>query len=167
MNFLASADAREKVWDMIKDIHIALMVTQDQSGKLFARPMGAQEKDANGQLWFFTEKNSPKVEEISGNPNVLLSYSEPDKQNYVSITGTAQIVTDQAKINELWTEAMTTWFPKGKDDPNIALIRVQPESAEYWDVPSSAFIHAYGYVKAKLTGEQPNPGDIGKVRLAS
>lgn len=165
MNFIANAEAREKIWDLIKDIHVALMVTHGENGQLCARPMGAQKKDEQGRLWFFTEKNSPKIEEIEANPNVLLSYSEPSEQNYVSISGRAKIVHDRAKINELWSEMMTTWFPEGKDDPNIALICVEPESAEYWDVPSSAFIHAYGYLKAKLTGKQPHPGDIGKVNM--
>lgn len=167
MNFMANAEAKQKVWDLIKDIHIAQMVTQGDDGKLYARPMGAQEKDEQGRLWFFTEKNSPKISEIEQNPHVLLSYAEPDKQNYVSINGTAFIVNDKAKIHELWSEMMTTWFPKGENDPNITLICVQPDSAEYWDVPSSSFIHAYGYMKAKFTGKQPHPGDIGKVSMAS
>lgn len=162
-----SNDARAKVWDLIKDIHIALMVTHGENGQLFARPMGAQEKDANGDLWFFTEKNSPKIAQIEADNNVLLSYSEPSKNNFVSICGTAEIVHDQAKINELWSPAVEIWFPKGKTDPNIALIRVQPQSAEYWDAPSSAFVYAYGYVKSKLTGEQPDVGENKTVKLAS
>lgn len=165
--FQSDFEAREKVFNMIKDIRIALLVTQDQSGHLFARPMAAQKQDKNGDLWFFTEKNSPKIIEIEYNPDVLLSYSNPDDQNYVSISGTARIVHDKAKIDELWSEMLATWFPKGKDDPNIALICVTPESAEYWDAPSSTFLHAYGYVKAKLTGERPQGGENQKVKFAS
>ena len=160
-------EAREKVWDMIRGIHIALLVTQDEQNRLFARPMGAQEKDKDDLLWFFTDRDSPKVREIEANPNVLLSYSDPDKQNYVSLSGKADIVDDRAKIAELWSEIMTTWFPKGKDDPAICLIRVRTESAEYWDAPSSTFVHAYGYVKAKLTGERPQPGENETVTMAS
>lgn len=167
MSSKTDMQARDKVWDMIKDIRFALMVTQDEEGRLFARPMASQEHDANGQLWFFTEKNSPKIQEISKRENVLLSYSDPSKNNYVSLSGRAQISYDRNKIKELWSEAMTTWFPQGSDDPDIALICVTPESAEYWDAPSSTFVYAYGYVKAKLTGEQPDPGENRTIKMAS
>lgn len=167
MNMANSAEARNKVWALIKDIHIALMVTQGEDGKLFGRPMGAQERDGQDRLWFFTERNSPKITQINANKNVMLSYSEPDKNNFVSITGTAEIVYDQYKIDELWSAGAEIWFPKGKTDPNIALICVSPESAEYWDAPSNAFLYAYGYIKAKLTGEQPDLGENKTVKLAS
>ena len=158
-----NSEAQEKVWEMIKDIRICLMVTQDQNGKLYARPMAAHQENFKGELWFFTEKNSPKLQEIVHQSHVLLSYSEPDDQNYVSINGTARIVNDQSKINEYWSEYLRTWFPKGKEDPNIALICVDVKEAEYWDAPSSTFVYLYGYAKAVLTGEQPNPGENKKV----
>lgn len=156
-------EARVKVWEMIKDIRVSQMVTKDKSGRLYARPMVAVQEKFDGELWFFTEANSPKIEEIQKDANVLLSYSEPADQNYVSINGTAKIVTDRAKITELWSEYLRTWFPKGKEDPNIALICVTVEQAEYWDAPTSAFLHAYGYVKAVVTGKQPEAGDNRKV----
>ena len=156
-------EARDKVWEMIKDIRVAQMVTKDSTGRLYARPMVAQQDKFHGELWFFTEADSPKIEEIARDPNVLLSYSEPDDQNYVSINGTAEIVTDRTTINNLWSEFLRTWFPKGKEDPNIALICVHVEQAEYWDAPNSKFLHAYGYVKAVVTGKQPDAGDNRKV----
>ena len=167
MKNLTETEAREKVFEMIKDIRVALLVTYDNDKRLAARPMSAQGKDNQGNLWFFTAKDSPKITEITANPNVLLSYSEPSDQNYVSLSGTAEIIDDQAKINEYWTEAAATWFPKGKTDPNICLIKIIPERAEYWDVPSSAIVYAYGYAKAKLTGQEPEIGDNRKVKMAS
>jgi len=156
-------EGRVKVWEMIKDIRIAQMVTKDETGRLYARPMAAAQEKFDNELWFFTEANSPKIKEIENDANVLLSYSEPADQNYVSINGTAKIVTDREKIKELWSEYLRTWFPKGKDDPNIALICVSVEQAEYWDAPNSKFLHAYGYVKAVVTGKQPDAGDNRKV----
>jgi general stress protein 26 len=156
-------EAREKVWEMIKDIKIAQMVTKDETGRLYARPMAAHQDKFHGELWFFTEANSPKLADIARDANVLLSYSQPDDQNYVSINGTAQIVTDRDTIHELWSEGLRTWFPKGKDDPNIALLCVTVQEAEYWDAPNSKFLYAYGYAKALLTGKQPDAGDNRKV----
>jgi len=158
-------EARAKVWDMIKDIRISLMVTHDYEGQLRSRPMAAQQEDFDGELWFFTSEQSGKIEELEANPQVLLGYADTSSQNYVSITGTAEIVRDQAKVKQLWTEMLRTWFPKGHDDPDIALIKVKAEHAEYWDSASSMMVHAYGYVKARLTGEAPDPGEHGSVHF--
>jgi len=162
-------EAKEKIGEMIRDINIALLVTQDQSGNFHARPMGTQKPDKDkpftGELWFMTDVNSPKVAEIKENPKVLLSYAEPKKQDYISVAGTASIVIDKAKVKEFWTEAFKTWFPDGPDDPDIALIRVDAEAAEYWDAPSKTIVYAYGYFKAKLTGEQPDIGENRKIAI--
>jgi len=156
--------ARDKVWDLIKDIKIAQLITHDGE-KLHARPMSAVARE-NETLWFMTRFDSPKVEEIAKNPYVLLSYSEPKDQNYVAIHGNATLVKNSEKINALWSEFARVWFPEGPSDPTIALIRVDVESAEYWDSPSSTFIYAYGYLKARLTGEAPkNIGDMGHVDM--
>ncbi|MDB5477888.1 MAG: ral stress protein [Alphaproteobacteria bacterium] len=162
---VSDKEARDKVWEMIKDIRIALMVTQDENGRLYGRPMAAHQEKFDNTLWFFTDKNSPKMQEIAKNPHVLLSYSDPSAQNYVSINGTARIVNDEVLIREYWSEHLRTWFPKGKGDPNIGLICVTPEQAEYWDSPSSTFLYAYGYAKAVLTGERPEGGENEKVNL--
>ncbi len=170
MNADNEMEARNKVFDLIKDIKFAMMVTQDTDGQMYSRPMAAQQKDstdARNELWYFTSKDSPKVAEIKANAAMLVSYSNPDSNDYVSLSGTAEIVSDKSKIDELWNDSLSVWFPQGKDDPNICLIKFKPESAEYWDAPSSKFVHAYGYVKAKLTGEQPEAGENKKVRLAS
>lgn len=158
-------DSRDKVFDLIKDIKFCMMVTTGADGHLFARPMAAQERDPLDQLWFFTSADSPKVQEIIRNPAVLLSYSEPDENNYVSISGEAAIVREKAKIDALWNDSLKAWFPKGKEDPNIVLICVTPMSAEYWDMPSSTFIEAFGYLKARITGEAASPGENKTVRL--
>ncbi|MFO1242944.1 MAG: pyridoxamine 5'-phosphate oxidase family protein [Rickettsiales bacterium] len=102
-----------------------------------------------------TRIDSPKISEIARDPNVLLSYSEPKDQNYVSLSGKAEVVRDTAKVKELWSEFMRTWFPHGPEESDVALIKVTTESAEYWDSPSSALVYAYGYAKARLTGESP------------
>jgi len=161
----ASSDEREKVWDMIKDIKVAMMVTMDKHGHHFARPMVAQEPDEHEHLWFFTSLDSPKVQEIINNPEVLLSYASPSKNQYVSISGEAAVVQDRAKIDELWSESLKAWWPQGKDDPQVTLICVTPKSAEYWDGPASTVVQAFGYVKARMTGKPEKMGENETVRL--
>ena len=128
--------------------------------------MVAINKDFGGELWFASNDGAPKLEEIARREHhVLLAYSEPKSQNYVSVAGSATIVHDTAKANELWSEGLRVWFPKGPDDPGMALIRVKIESAEFWDAPSSKWLYAYGYAKARLTGEPPR--DVGENKVVT
>lgn len=171
MNFanLAPADrtALEKIGEMIRDIDIALMVTYDEQGNLHARPMSTQKGPSNGtftgDIWFMTDANSPKVREIWFNRRVLLNYADLKQQNYVTIAGSAEIVRDQKKVKALWHESLKTWFPKGPDDPQIVLIHVTVEAAEYWDSPSQKIMHAFGYFKSHLTGERPQMGEHKRI----
>ena len=163
MKTVSDDHARAKIWELIKDIRIAMMVTQDDNRELSARPMAACNKELTDTLWFMTRKGSPKLSEISEQTQVLLAYSEPKDQNYVSVRGKARIATDPAKINELWSEAARVWFPKGPTDPDIVLLAVEIESAEYWDAPASSMLMLYGYAKAALTGKSPDGGENAKV----
>ncbi len=157
-------EARAKLWELIQDMKIAVLVTRDKEGNLRGRPMAAvRREEFDGVLWFFTSAGSPKLQEIAHDPQVLLSYSDPRHQHYVSVRGHAERVDDRAKIKECWSEPMRAWFPKGSDDPEIALLKVTAEGAEYWDSPSSAAVYLYGYVKAALTGERPDPGENAKI----
>lgn len=166
MSHHSDPDARKKLFDLVEDIRIAMMTTVETDGTLRSRPMWSQEPDANGDLWFATRIDSHKTAEISRDHKVNLSYADPDDQDYVSISGRATIVRDKAAIDAHWQEGMRTWFPDGKDDPQLAFIKVTPEYGEYWDSPSSTMLHAFGYAKAALTGEPPkHPGDTGKVDL--
>ncbi len=153
-----------KLWEMIKSIEIAMMVTED-GDQLRSRPMAVSQKEFDGTLWFFTRASAHKVAEVDSHHRVNLAYANPSKQNYVSVSGDANLVRDRADIDAHWTEMLKTWFPKGKDDPDIALLKVTVKQAEYWDAPSSAMLHAYGYVKATLTGKSPEPGGHGTVNL--
>jgi general stress protein 26 len=155
---------RKKVWDLVKDIQFAMMVTQDADGSMHGRPMSAMQKEFEGTLWFMTRDQTLKVEALEANPKVMLSYADVDKHHYVSLTGTARIVHDKAKVKDLWSEAARVWFPNGPDDPQIALIGVEVTDAEYWDSASSTMVYAYGYVKARLTGEPPSERALGENR---
>lgn len=157
--------AKAKVWELIKDIKVAMLATHAGGEHMHARPMVAVQKTFDGELWFFTDKRSRKVDEVDHEERVLLTYADWDDQNYVSVDGLATIVEDPARVKEFWTESMRTWFPNGKDDPNIALLKVKVESAEYWDATSSAMVHAYGYLKAATTGKRPHPGETAHVRF--
>ncbi len=123
---------------LIKDVEIAMLTTIQADGKLVSRPLGTQQVEFDGDLWFATSADSEKVAEIKANPRVNVAYASAGKNTYVSVSGEASIVADRAKIDELWSPAMKLFFPEGKDDPKLRLIRVRAESAEYWDGPGTA-----------------------------
>ncbi len=158
------AEAREKVFEMIADAMFAMFGTYDVAGNAHSRPMVAIEREGD-VLWFFTRADSRKASELARDPRVTIDYADSGSQNYVSLVGRATVSQDPAKAKELWSEPLRTWFPDGPEDPAVALLRVEIESAEYWDSPSSAMVHAYGYVKARLTGKPPTPGDVGHVEM--
>ncbi|MBB6610275.1 pyridoxamine 5'-phosphate oxidase family protein [Pontibacter sp. Tf4] len=155
----------QKLIDKIKDIDTAMMTTADDDGSLRSRPMRNMQIKEDGVIWFFTGYESAKTHELQNDAHVNLSYARPDDQLYVSVSGRATISRDKAKIDELWNPAMKAWFPEGKDDPNIGLIKVTIDKAEYWDSPSSAMVHLYGVVKAAITGERADPGENKKINL--
>ena len=168
MDVRADAEAREKVHALMKKATFAMFGTYDERGDAHARPMVASDHDderGGGALWFFTRYDSRKIAELQADGRVTLSYADPKGQNYVSAIGRAQIVRDRAKVEDLWSEPLRTWFPDGPSDDAIALIRVDLERADYWDSPSSTAVYAYGYVKARLTGEPPSPGEVAQVKM--
>lgn len=160
-----SSEEIKKLGEMIKDIDYAMLTTATGEGRLRSRPMSTQQAEFDGDLWFFTGADSPKVREIQEDQQVNLSYAQPDKNRYVSVSGRAAVVRDRKKAEELWNPAYKAWFPEGLDDPNLALLRVRVEEAEYWDSPSSAVVHLFGFVKAIATGQEYHPGENEKISL--
>ena len=161
-----SHEGAEKLYELIDDIRICMMTTVEEDGRLASRPMYALEADKAGDVWFFTRIELSKTTEISRDGHVNLAYSHPSKQHYISLSGRAEIVRDKRHIQDKWSEPLRTWFPEGKDDPQLALIRVHPERGEFWDSPSSTVVHLYGYVKAAITGSPPHElSDNQKVDL--
>ena len=106
---------------------------------------------------------APKVDEVANDHQVNLSYAKPGGQSFVSISGTARLVRDQGKNQELWTPAMKAWFPKGPEDPETALLKIDVEKAEYWDTAASSVVIAIGFVKAMVTGKPYHPGENEKL----
>jgi general stress protein 26 len=156
----------EKLRHLIKEIDFCMLTTVDESGDLHSRPMSSNgDIDADGDIWFFTNASSHKVREIAKLPKVNVSFADPDNQRYISVSGTAQLVRDRAKIDELWRPEFKIWFPEGKDDPEIALLRVRLERAEYWDSPGSTIGYALSFVSSLVTGKQPDLGENRKVNL--
>ncbi len=155
----------KKLRELIKDIKFAMLTTAGDDGSLRSRPMATQQIEFDGDLWFFTNASAPKVDEIRHDQHVNVSFSSPEDNRYVSVSGKAQVVRDRKKAEELWNPFYKAWFPGGLDDPDLALLKVPVEKAEYWDSPSSPVVHLIGFVKAVATGTRYQPGENEKINL--
>jgi general stress protein 26 len=158
----------EKLKEMMKDIDFCMLSTVDENGYLHSRPMSLNsEIDEEGNLWFFTSSNSLKANEIERSPRVNASFSNPEESQYVSISGTAQLVTDRRKIKDLWKPVLKAWFPEGPEQPDLALLKLRVEKAEYWDSPSSTVAQVLSFVSAIVTGKQVEMGENKKLNLSA
>ena len=163
------AAAVQKLGKLISDVQFAMLTTADPDGSLRSRPMATHfnhnAKEFDGTLWFFTKDHSPKVDEVQKDHHVGVSFASPEQSTYVSVSGMATLVKDRAKNEELWDKKYIAWFPKGLDEPELALLKVTVDKAEYWDAPSSTVAHIVGFVKAATTGKPAHVGDHDKITM--
>ncbi len=142
----------QKVADMLKDIKFAMLTSVGNDGRLRSRPMTTIDISPDGSLWFFTDEHSEKTNDLSTHPQVNVAYSDIKNDTYVSVTGRASVSQDRQQMETHWSPMLKAWFPKGLDDPNIALLKVEIESAEFWDVKSSKMTQLFDMLKAAATG---------------
>ena len=159
--------SRDKLWTMIKDIRFAMFTTRHGNGHLHARPMTTQNKRLEGDdsLWFFMSRGGDPVDDLKANPMVNVVYADPSSDTYVSVSGTATVLEDAGKKEQLWNKAAEAWFPGGPDDPDLALVQVQIIHANYWDVKESKLVQLFAMAKSVVTGKPPTLGEHAEVRM--
>ncbi|HEY5613168.1 MAG TPA: pyridoxamine 5'-phosphate oxidase family protein [Lysobacter sp.] len=151
-----------KLAELIKDVRVAMLTTTRPDGRLVSRPLGTQEVEFDGDLWFATGADSAKVAEIAANPYVNVSYASTSDNTFVSVSGRAEVLDDGAKVEQIWSPAMQLFFPGGKDDPGLRLIRVRAETAEYWDGPGTLVGKALHFF---LTAVTDDPASLSENEL--
>lgn len=125
-------DERKHLLELIDEFDVAMFVTCTGDGRLRARPMALADRDeGDPHLYFATSLDSPKVRELEQNSHVNVVMQS--KSRFVSISGRAEVIRDRALVDRLWSEAWRVWFPGGKEDPHLCLVRVDADEAEYWD----------------------------------
>lgn len=156
--------AINKLGEMMRDIRIAMLTTVDEDNSLRSRPMALADLE-DGTMWFFTNKFSEKVDEIKDNSHVNLAFADKINSNYISISGKAIMVKDQDEINKRYTTELNEWFPDGKQDVRLTLLKITPSKAEYWDNSSSNIqrINNYGQkIEAEI---RPGESDHKKINM--
>lgn len=157
--------AFDKLAKMAEDIKFCMFCTIGYDGTITSRPMTTTEVDAEGNVWFYTNKLSEVSIEADQKNNVCLAYACPTDNDYLSVTGIASVVQDKEKIRELWKSTYKAFFPEGVNDPQLTLIKVVPQKAEYWDSTASKMVVLFSMLKAAVTGTKYQEGDHGKLKL--
>lgn len=154
MSNMLKQEELELVRELIKDVDTAMLTTVTEEG-LVSRPMKTQEVEFDGDLWFFTKKATEKYDEIMHDQDVNVAYAG---KSYVSVRGKAEIVEDLAKKKELWSKAYEKIMQTNYDDPNVVLIKVNAEAAEYWDTGS--FTKRMAFFYKRMTGQSAKSTDV-------
>jgi general stress protein 26 len=128
----------KKLRKLMRDIRIAMLTTVSRDGGLRSRPMMTSEVEFDGNLWFIASGRSTLSEEITTNANVNVTYVNPKGSRYISVSGIGSFVRDERRLKELWTGKHKAWFPGGKKDPDLMLLRIEVHFAEYWDATAAA-----------------------------
>lgn len=163
-NELTGSQALKKAKELISQMDICMLTTTGSDGGLHSRPMSTNgEVDSDGTIWFFSTADTLKIEEISSNPRVNASFASKSDGAYLSFSGTAEVVRDIKKAEQLWRPELKAWFPDGVTQSNLILIKIVPNKIEYWDTAGSLISHTLGLGKALLTGSTYEPGEHGKV----
>jgi len=150
---LHSREAIAKLKKLVLDIKTCFFCTRtNEEAGANCRPMATQEVDEWGNIWFLSDKSSEKNCEIHEDDKVQLFYADPGKSSFIVVNGHAEELFDKQKTDDLWTPLAKTWFREGKNDPNISLVRVKPESAYFWDTKGNRMINFIKMVASATTG---------------
>jgi general stress protein 26 len=152
---------RDLLWHMIKDMRFAMLTHRHADGSLHAHPLTMQNKslDEQGLLYFFVARPTEVGQRLRTDGNVNLSFVDPAKDIYVSIAGHASVNEDLALKQRLFNALDRAWFPAGADDPNLELVAVRIQHAEYWDVKESKLTQLLKLATAAVTHSQAHVGD--------
>jgi len=149
---LSNEEAIKKFKKLVNEINVCMFITNNQKND-HTRPMATVEVEENGTLWFFTDIRSIKVEEVNRNHTVHLVYAHPGKESYLDVWGEASVVTDIQSKKDKWTPFVKAWFPDGVDDPNLALLKVQPQDVYYWDAEAGRMVSFLKIIAGAITGK--------------
>lgn len=149
---ITTQDDRKHIADLVTKAKVAMLTTTTSNGKHVSRPMALQEAEFDGDLWFFAYEDSAKAVQIGAAPEVGVSFSDSKDHTWTSIAGRAHVVHDRRKAEQLYTPVLKAWFPDGLETPGLVLIKVEADTAEYWEAPSSTTAFVLGNLRAAVTG---------------
>lgn len=161
---LVGREAIEKMKELVGHNAICMLTSSVDEVPLQTRPMTTQEVDDEGNFWFLSPKDSHKNYEIRSDSRVQLLFANTSASEYLTVYGTATVITDRKKIEELWSPMAKAWFHEGKDDPNVSLIKVSPEDAYYWEPKQNKMVTLFKMAAAAVAGKDMDIGRQGSLQ---
>lgn len=162
---LDNTEALKKFKDLVEEINICMFITNTRGDDEHTRPMATIEAEDNGSLWFYTDVRSIKVEEVNKQRTVHLVYAHPGKSSYLDVWGSAEVITDRQQVVDKWSPVVKAWFPDGVADPNLALLKVQPEEAYYWEAERGRMVQFLKMAASVVTGQRLAEGAQGSLNV--
>lgn len=162
---LTGRDAVAKMQELVKHNAVCMFTSNVGEVPLQTRPMTTQEVDDEGNFWFLSSKDSHKNHQVSEDARVQLIYANTSESEFLTVYGRASVLDDRQKIEEMWSPMAKAWFEKGKDDPDLSLLRVTPEEVYYWEPRHNKMITLTKMAAAAMTGERREIGREGKLEI--
>jgi general stress protein 26 len=167
---MATSKKIDELYDLIKGIETAMFTTRRPTGQLVSRPMATQDRIDGADLWFVTDVETHKLDELALDPHVNCSYYNNKSREWVSVSGVARVSKNKQKIRQLYKEDWKAWFGDqggdrdgGPNDPRIALIMVEAESATYMKVNKPRPVVLFEVLKGMVTGSRVDVGEVKEV----
>ena len=158
---------QETLWHLIKDMKFCMFAHRHADGQLHAHPLTTQNRslDENGLVYFFVSRKTELGQRVQADGNVCLTYGDPGKDTWVSISGTARVNDDKATKERLWNPIVKAWFPGGLEDPDLELVEVKINHAEYWNITESKMTQLLKMTTAAVTGTPPKMGEHRELNM--
>lgn len=161
---LERREANVIIRELAKKADVCLFTTSLDQLPLTTRPMSTRDVDTDGAIWFFSRKDSNKNKEIESDNRVQLFYSNLSNAEFMTVYGKAIIIKDDAKAKELWSAMAKTWFNEGYDDPELTLLKIEPEEGYYWDTKDGKLITLVKIVAGAISGKELDSGIEGRIK---
>ena len=161
---LQNEEGKKKIKELVDDIKMCMFCTKTDELPFNTRPMATADVDEEGNLWFMSNVNSNKNDEIKDDDKVQLIYAKGGDSHFLSVSGNAFIIKDQEKIDEYWSRFAKAWFD-GKKDPDISLIKIVPDTAYYWDTVHGKMVSLFKIAVSAVSGKKMDDGVEGKIDL--
>jgi general stress protein 26 len=156
-----NSDRARDAWERLAEARFVMLTTLDEDGGIYSCPMTLQQA-TDGTLWFFTSTTTPTAQAVERDGRAAVALMDGD-DFFASVYGAASLVTDRARMRELWNTAVKAWFPQGVEDPQLVLLRLDVERGEYWDADQNSLLKMFEIGKALATGRRPQIGETGSL----
>ncbi|MBU1384511.1 MAG: pyridoxamine 5'-phosphate oxidase family protein [Alphaproteobacteria bacterium] len=161
---LTVREAEEEFWNHLEKSNTG-MLGLDQPG-YHAQPMTAYRDKETSTIWFFTREDTDLAKDVGAGQSAMFHYGSKDQNVWACIHGQLSVQGhDRELIERYWNPVLAAWYPEGKDDPKLTILRFEAGDGRVWVSEGGFFKFAYEIAKANVTKTVPDTGDVVDVNL--